>query len=563
MHRFIGRLTAVLLVCCLVVLTGLVASEESQGNSFELIEADFQSGDISQHDKMFYEMTAIFSPQSLPQNYTTESLSIIKSGSHLVAEVLDNWSGFSAEQQTAMAAFMFRPSMDTVFTSPSGRFNIYYDTAGAENVPPEDLDMDGIPDFVERTAVYADSSAFIYQDFLGYLPPVVDTTGGNIAYDLYLVAIAAYGITIPEGPGDSSWNDCGAYSMIHRNFYGFAGNDDPEGDSIGAQKVTCAHEYFHAIQLAYDNDIDNNLWYMEITATAMEELVFPEVNDNHNYLAFFFNYPGRSLRSTENFHMYGSFIWALYLDLNHTYYANKLAWEACRANIPGDALDSAFQNYGTTMAKVFPRFTIWNYFTGVNAKPSEYFPDAAEYPEPAFDQVISSTLLDSVQPITRPDGLGANYIEVAVDTLALGIIEIELEGSDLVRWGLSAIFIGEGVDTAIYKTGAWGNPVTLNHPYIEDYDKIIIIPSVVSKYQEDNYYYLSTRYQGYGDANYDYDVNIGDAIYIINHVFNGGDGPQPLIECGDANCDDAVNIADAVVLVNFIFNAGDAPCWNR
>ncbi|MCP4569561.1 MAG: hypothetical protein GY841_18445 [FCB group bacterium] len=68
-----------------------------------------------------------------------------------------------------------------------------------------------------------------------------------------------------------------------------------------------------------------------------------------------------------------------------------------------------------------------------------------------------------------------------------------------------------------------------------------------------NYTYLC------GDANRDYSLNVGDAVYIINYVFKGGPTPEPL-ESGDANCDDAVNVGDAVYMINFVFKDGPAPC---
>lgn len=62
-----------------------------------------------------------------------------------------------------------------------------------------------------------------------------------------------------------------------------------------------------------------------------------------------------------------------------------------------------------------------------------------------------------------------------------------------------------------------------------------------------------------GDANADAQVNLGDAVYIINYVFKDGPGPYPLEASGDANCDDAVNIADGVYIIAYIFKDGSAP----
>ncbi len=61
-----------------------------------------------------------------------------------------------------------------------------------------------------------------------------------------------------------------------------------------------------------------------------------------------------------------------------------------------------------------------------------------------------------------------------------------------------------------------------------------------------------------GDANRDFTVNIGDAVYLITYIFKGGPPPNP--ECsGDSNGDLTVNIGDAVYLITFIFKGGPGP----
>jgi hypothetical protein len=62
-----------------------------------------------------------------------------------------------------------------------------------------------------------------------------------------------------------------------------------------------------------------------------------------------------------------------------------------------------------------------------------------------------------------------------------------------------------------------------------------------------------------GDANGDEQVNVSDAVSIINYVFVGGPAPDPL-ESGDVNCDDVVNVSDAVWIINYIFVGGNVPC---
>jgi len=61
-----------------------------------------------------------------------------------------------------------------------------------------------------------------------------------------------------------------------------------------------------------------------------------------------------------------------------------------------------------------------------------------------------------------------------------------------------------------------------------------------------------------GDANGDEQVNVGDAVFLINYVFKGGPAPDP-VEVGDANGDGDTNVGDAVYLINFVFKGGPAP----
>lgn len=64
-----------------------------------------------------------------------------------------------------------------------------------------------------------------------------------------------------------------------------------------------------------------------------------------------------------------------------------------------------------------------------------------------------------------------------------------------------------------------------------------------------------------GDADGEGNVNVSDAVYLINYVFTGGNPPVPY-EAGDANEDTIVNVSDAVYILNYIFAGGLSPCPN-
>jgi Dockerin type I domain len=64
---------------------------------------------------------------------------------------------------------------------------------------------------------------------------------------------------------------------------------------------------------------------------------------------------------------------------------------------------------------------------------------------------------------------------------------------------------------------------------------------------------------GCGDANSDSEVNVSDAVFIINFVFVGGAAPEHW-EWANVNCDGAINVSDAVWIINYVFVGGAAPC---
>jgi Dockerin type I domain len=62
-----------------------------------------------------------------------------------------------------------------------------------------------------------------------------------------------------------------------------------------------------------------------------------------------------------------------------------------------------------------------------------------------------------------------------------------------------------------------------------------------------------------GDANADQIVNVGDAVWLVNYVFIGGDPPIPMIS-GDVNCDGKISLVDIIFVVNNVFRSGFDPC---
>lgn len=172
-----------------------------------------------------------------------------------------------------------RPLQDSTadsLLSPSGKFKLKYTTSGTDSVPATDHDNNGIPDYVEWAASYADSTWRAEINQLDYPDPLVRQ---GEPYEIYLAETHNnYGATYEISDG------IGTYMEVHRNFDGFPSNTDPDGNRKGALKATIAHEFKHAINYFITNwqgEVDS---WAEMDATLMEELVFDPVNDYYNYI---------------------------------------------------------------------------------------------------------------------------------------------------------------------------------------------------------------------------------------------------------------------------------------
>ncbi|MDI6909607.1 MXAN_6640 family putative metalloprotease [Nocardioides sp.] len=149
---------------------------------------------------------------------------------------------------------------------------------------------------------------------LGYRAPVSDRgRGGSDALDVYLKELGSrglYGYCVPEerAPGEK-WLASG-YCVLDNDF-AQAQYGAPPRQSL---RVTAAHEFFHAVQFAYDYGEDP--WLMEATATWMEERVADDVNDNRQYLPYGqLGSPGRPLDrfDAQGFNQYGNWVFFEYL----------------------------------------------------------------------------------------------------------------------------------------------------------------------------------------------------------------------------------------------------------
>ncbi|MCP4568639.1 MAG: S8 family serine peptidase [FCB group bacterium] len=114
---------------------------------------------------------------------------------------------------------------------------------------------------------------------------------------------------------------------------------------------------------------------------------------------------------------------------------------------------------------------------------------------------------------------------------------------------------GDGVVANLMFTGTGGPTAEIDSTTLGGYKNLL--DSRYGEY-EPAFLAITVKLGKRGDANSDGDINVGDAVYMINFVFKSGPAPATTYQ-GDANADGDLNVGDAVYLINYVFKNGPAP----
>ncbi|HWO70718.1 MAG TPA: MXAN_6640 family putative metalloprotease, partial [Actinomycetota bacterium] len=260
-----------------------------------------------------------------------------------------------------------------------------------------DADADGTADWVETTAAVLEEVWTAEVTTLGYRPPKSDLTSPNHGpdgrLDVYLADIAPdglYGYCTTDDPnafdeGYPYW-DVSAYCVLDDDY---ASDQFPSTSGLEALQVTAAHEFFHAVQGAYDWFEDP--WFFEGTAAWMEDEVYDEVDDNLQYL------PDSPLRHREipldlgRRYRYGAWIFWRFLS---EYFGSdgvpdptivRRAWEFADGSAGGPDLFSARAAAAAVAERewqlrwAFADFGVWN------VAPDAFYEEGPSYPAAPLD----------------------------------------------------------------------------------------------------------------------------------------------------------------------------------
>lgn len=217
-------------------------------------------------------------------------------------------------------------------------------------------------------------------DSMDYRAPLTDgAKGGSPLFDVYLKDLGGdiYGFCAGE---DRVKKHTGSgYCVLDNDF---AAAQFPNGTPTDNLVVTAAHEFFHAVQYAYDYAEDP--WMMESTATWMEERIATAVNDNRQYFPWsqlLAPYIPLDAFSRSAGYQYGNWTFWEYLSTKYGTTIVKNAWQQA------GSLRSDGGKYSlTALQKVLKRkgglTKVYAKYAAGNLTPAANYPEGAEYPQP-------------------------------------------------------------------------------------------------------------------------------------------------------------------------------------
>ena len=275
-----------------------------------------------------------------------------------------------------------------------GSFRVHYTLAGTNAVPSLA--------FVEDVQQTYESVGALYHGTLGFRRPLSDgaiaDNGGDDRFDVYLLDFqqgADGSFRVDQCP---SADRCIGYVVQENDFVGFGYPSQTE-----ATRILGSHEYFHAVQAAYD--ANQNSVVSEGTAVWATERFDPASDDFEGFVGGYLERPDRSLDSpppgpVPSF-AYGSAIFFKFLTERHDDAILRRLWEHLEnghgaASEPADQADPTFlvqldavlkDSYQSSFAAEFTEFARWNLFTGPANDPSQAWADSSRFPAVATTAV--------------------------------------------------------------------------------------------------------------------------------------------------------------------------------
>ncbi|MEJ7794922.1 MAG: MXAN_6640 family putative metalloprotease [Nocardioides sp.] len=220
---------------------------------------------------------------------------------------------------------------------------------------------------------------------LGYRRPVKDGRrgGGDGKFDVYLKDVGSqglYGYCAPEFTKRGYRRLASGYCVLDNDF----ARSQFGTKAINSLEVTAAHEFFHAVQFAYDYREDP--WLLEATATWMEERFADMVNDNRQYLPdsqLAITYRALDTFDQNSSVQYGNWVFFEYLSERFGLGVVKRIWEEA-GHFKGDGQTYSVDAVKRVMPRKAPFEKVYAQFAAANTTPGRSYPEGKAWPSPAW-----------------------------------------------------------------------------------------------------------------------------------------------------------------------------------
>ncbi|HOX24826.1 MAG TPA: FlgD immunoglobulin-like domain containing protein [Candidatus Krumholzibacteria bacterium] len=423
-----------IIVAALLVAVSATAAVDSAAEFLARVQQMVDRGEVTADEALLLKFQYCFDREKLPTELQPTWLAPMKCATPLIQEFEAVRGGMAPEMAAMIEGYLAEPQDGSrvIYDSPSGRFHITYQVAGGDAVPLADGNSNGVPDYVENIGAYLDYCLDYECTTLGFQSPPF-----QISYPYMNINILAlsgvYGFTsiVTNPPGMTR-------ITLDNDYAGFPPNDDPDGDALGAAKVTCAHEFKHSSQYAGSRWTEGA--WGEVDATWMEDIAYPLTNDYVNYIQIGspITAPTTSLDLLSG-GGYESAVWEHYQSQTHGIQFVVDLWTWRKTHTGQAMLDSyeqIFTDYGSSIRTAWNEFSMWNFATGARTVLDSGYEDALEYPAGSAQRTPNTYPHTYSASVAH---LAANFIRCLNVSAVNKRMQVTFNGADAAQLTLAAV----------------------------------------------------------------------------------------------------------------------------
>ena len=379
--------------------------------------------------------------------------------------------------------------------------------------------------------------------------------GGNALYDIY-ISNDGVGMVVPENPYPIPPYTGGRTSYMKISTL----LNDYESLPTWSHHVV-AHEVHHSIQLRYGTGTSGipgsyiyNLWFFEQTATYMENVVFPNSNHLSTMLANCdvvtpITYTNHGVDYPAEIYPYRSALWQKYL-VKSTGDSSivRYMWEDYGLQFSNSgAAVSLFPIYENsiniatsnqfTLEEAFNEYSLWRYFTGSRSIQNTFFEESQSY--------CAATTFDLGETYSFWSNKGGAYfINLPQDG-----IDLSISSEYPNAFNCRHLTINSNNEFSLFDINIENYNVSID-PFSNGNQVLIFNTNYDNIESNQISFTIDLDYTDLlGDINYDGEINVVDAIIIVDMILD-----EQFDSLADINADESINIIDVVLLIDIILN---------